>query len=908
MSKKNNREIDSIVFENQKIVDVGIEKEVRKSFIEYAMSVIIARALPDVRDGMKPGQRRIIYTMYEDHLTQDRPYCKSATTVGAVLGRYHPHGDSSVYGSMVRMAQDFNMRYTLIDGKGNFGSVDGDPPAAYRYTEARLEKIANELTRDLDKDVVNMIPNFDNRLREPEVLPSRFPNLLVNGSMGIAVGMATNIPTHNLGEVIDATVYRMDHPECSIFDLMQFIKGPDFPTAATIYGTNGIKEAYLTGKGRVNVRAKAEVEEDKRRIIVTEIPYGVNKSMLCAAIADLVKDKRIEGITGIRDESGRNGMRIVIEYKREANGQIILNQLYKYSQLQDTCAINMLAIVNNEPKTMNLAQILDYYIAHQESVIVRRTQFDLNAALHDAHIYEGYKLAIDNIDEVINIIRSSPDQPTAKINLMKRFDGTATDDGSAGALNLEAFAAEENPSLSEEQAQAIVSMTLGRLSGLERKKIEDKLAQLEAAITEYRAILADMNKVKEIIKNEMLEIKEKFGDARRTRIEEAEDDIVLEDLIEKHNCVITMTHAGYIKRQPASVYTAQGRGGKGVIGMATKEEDYIEKVLSVHSHSTCLLFTNTGRVQAMRAFQIPEAGRTAKGSNLVNLMQLEPEEKVTSMIAVNGFSDDRYLTMVTRNGVIKRTLLSDYAYQRKGGKIALALDEGDELVFVTCTGKEPVDLIIATHNGCAVRFTVDDESVRPMGRTARGVRGISLRDDDYVVGVTQVTEGKMLITITENGMGKRTAFDDFRQMRPRGGFGVTCHNLSEKTGKLAGINAVAEGDDLLMITDSGTVIRTNAGSIPVYSRSASGVIVMRLQPGQKVANFTCITYEQMEEDRKDYGDEDVQDEEPDAGNEEGDTDAILLTDEELEGLAPADEENTDASEEEPDNVPDPEQE
>ena len=579
MSRKDKRdqEYESILFDQQKIIDVGMDKEVKKSFIEYSMSVIISRALPDVRDGLKPGQRRVLYAMYEDHATHDRPTQKSAKTVGNVLGRYHPHGDSSVYGTLVRMAQPFSLRYPLIEGSGNFGSVDGDPPAAYRYTEARLDKISDEMLKDIDKNVVEMVPNYDNRLREPSVLPSRFPNLLVNGSVGIAVGMATNIPPHNLCETVDAAIYRLQNPDCSVEDLMQFIKGPDFPTYGTIYGTNGIKEAYLTGKGKIQVRAKAEIDEEARRIIITEIPYMVNKSQLCEAIANLVKDKRVEGITDMRDESGRNGMRIVIEYKRDANGQIILNQLYKYSQLQDTCSINMLAIVGNEPKTLNLSQMLDHYLRHQESVITRRTQHELDAALRESHIYEGYKLAIDNLDEVINIIRASEDQPTAKKNLMARFNGEQTDDGSAAALNLEAFAMAEDAHLSEEQAQAIVSMTLGRLCGLERKKIEEKLAALNAAIIEYRAILGDINRIREIICNEMSEIKRKFGDERRTRIEESEDDIVLEDLIEKHDCVITLTHGGYIKRQPASEYAVQHRGGMGKAALTTKEEDFIEK-------------------------------------------------------------------------------------------------------------------------------------------------------------------------------------------------------------------------------------------------------------------------------------------------------------------------------------------
>lgn len=835
------RENESLLFENQKILDVDMESEVKKSFIEYSMSVIMSRALPDVRDGLKPGQRRVLYAMYEDHLTYDKPTRKSATTVGNVLGRYHPHGDSSVYGTMVHLAQPFYMRYPLVDGSGNFGSVDGDPPAAYRYTEARMTRLADEMLRDLDKNVVEMVPNFDNRLKEPTVLPSRFPNLLVNGSMGIAVGMATNIPTHNLGEVIDATVYRMDHPDCSIPDLMQYIQGPDFPTYGTIYGTAGIREAYMTGKGRITVRAKAEVDEEKRRIVVTEIPYGVNKSLLVESIAGLVKDKRIEGIQDLRDESGRGGMRIVIELKREANGHVILNQLYRYSQLQDTCSVNMLTLVNNEPKVLNLAQILDYYIAHQESVITRRVKYDLETALHDAHIFEGYKLAIDNIDEVISIIRSSPDTPTAKVNLMKRFDGSHRE----GELNLAAFAAEENPGLSEEQAQAIVALTLGRLSGLERQKIEDRLAGLERDIARYRDILSDVNKIKKIIRDELLDIKNRFADERRTRIETVADEILDEDLVEKHTCIITLTSAGYIKRQPTETYAAQHRGGKGITAMTTKEEDRIEKILSVHSHSTLLLFTNTGRVQTLRAFQIPESSRTAKGNNLVNLIDMKENEKVTAMIGVEAFSDGEYLMMVTRNGIIKRTLLSEFEYQRKGGKMAITLDEGDELLFVLHTYGHN-QLLVATTTGAAVRF--GEDQVRPMGRSARGVIGISLRGDDRVIGAVMVDPEKTLVTVTENGYGKRTPFDDFREMKNRGGYGVICQSCTGKTGRLCGIIAASESDDLMMITDQGVVIRTPASDLSLLSRTASGVIAMRLEEGQKVANITRIDRE--DEERK----------------------------------------------------------
>lgn len=820
------RALDYAVFENQKIVDINMEKEVKKSFIEYSMSVIISRALPDVRDGMKPGQRRVIYAMYEDNLTHDNPFRKSATTVGNVLGRYHPHGDSSVYGTMVRMAQPFSYRYPLVEGHGNFGSVDGDPPAAYRYTEARLDRIADEMTRDLDRNAVNMVPNFENSRKEPEVLPSRFPNFLVNGAIGIAVGMATNVPTHNLGEVIDATIWRMDHPDCEIDELMEFIKGPDFPTAAIIYGTNGIKEAYRTGQGRITVRARAEVDEEKHQIIVTEIPYMVNKSMLCEAIAGLVRDKRIEGITDLRDESGRDGMRIVIDYRRDANGQILLNQLYKYSQLQDTCSVNMLAVVGNEPKILNLAEVLDEYIRHQDEVIRRRTQFDLDKALARAHILEGYKIAIDNIDEIVEIMKHSPSIPEAKVTLMERFG------------------------LSDIQAQAIVDMTIGKLTGLETKKIEDELARLEALIADLRAILADDSRVRQIIKDEMTEIKNKYADERRTEIVQAADDILIEDLIERHNCVITLTHAGYIKRLPADTYSAQHRGGKGIIGMATKEEDFIEKVIAMCSHDYLMMFTNTGKVHTRKAFMIPEASRTAKGQNLVNILELGEDEKVTAVIGVPGFDETAYLTMVTRQGVIKRTALSEFEYQRRGGKIAIHLDEGDELVFVMCTHGEK-DIIIATRDGSAVRFS--EVGARTMGRTARGVRGIRLRDGDYVTGVATVDENGMLVTVTENGYGKCTSFDDFRLMKNRGGLGVTCHNINEKTGKLAGIATVFADEDLMFITDSGVIVRTPVSGINTYSRTASGVICMRLSDGQKLIGFTKVPKEEEKIEEEETG-------------------------------------------------------
>lgn len=812
MEHKDKDKQENLEFPDQKIVGIEMRHEVENSFIAYSMSVIMSRALPDVRDGLKPVHRRILYAMYEDHLTYDKAFRKSATTVGNVLGRYHPHGDLAVYDTMVRLAQPFSMRYPLIEGHGNFGSVDGDPAAAYRYTEARLAKLSNEMMSDIDKNVVDFDPNFDNRLKEPRVLPSRFPNLLVNGSIGIAVGMATYIPPHNLGEVIDGTIYQMENPDCTVRDLMQFIKGPDFPTAATLYGSNGIYEAYSTGRGRVMVRAKCNIEEEKHRIVVTEIPYQVNKSMLVESMAALVKDKRIEGITDIRDESGRDGMRIVVDYRRDANGQVILNQLYKYTQLQDTCAFNMLALVDNVPRVLNLKQILGYYIKHQEDVITRRIKFDLEKAKREAHILEGLRIATDNIDEVIEIIKKSASIPDAKEKLMARF------------------------SLDDIQAQAIVDMTLGRLSGLERQKVEERLAKLYALIEELTADLNDEGRIKEIIKTEMLEIKAKFADPRRTELVAAEDDIVYEDLIERHTCVVTMTHGGYIKRQPADTYSAQKRGGKGIIGMATKEEDYVEDVIAANSHALLMFFTNTGKVHTRKTYQIPEAGRTAKGSNIVNILELEAGEKVTAIISVPGFSDKEYLFMVTRRGIVKKTLLSEFEYQRKGGKIALTLDDGDELVYVKHTSGND-DIIIATHDGLSARF--GEEDVRPMGRGARGVKGMTLSDGDYIVGCAVISEDKALLTITEGGFGKRCEFDNF-SAHNRGVKGVMCHGISDRTGKLAGIAAVGESDDIMMITNDGTIIRTPVSGIPFYGRSAGGVIVMRLSEGSSLVNFARL--------------------------------------------------------------------
>ena len=809
----------------QMIVNRQMESRVKEAFLEYSMSVIVSRALPDVRDGMKPGQRRVLYAMYEDNLTSDKPFRKSATTVGNVLGRYHPHGDQSVYGTLVRMAQPFSLRYVLVDGHGNFGNVDGDGAAAYRYTEARMSKLANELMSDIEKDVVDLVPNFDNTRKEPSVLPSRFPNLLVNGSVGIAVGMATNVPPHNLGEVIDGTIHLMENPDATVEEMMEYIKGPDFPTYATIYGRRGIIDAYTTGKGRIMVRSKATIEEEHRRIVVTEIPYMVNKSQMIKAIADMVRDKRIEGITDLRDESGRRGMRIVIEYKRDANPQVILNTLYKNTQLQDTCAVNMLALVNGEPKTLGLREMLKEYISFQEDVIRRRVKFDLAKAKAEAHIYEGYKIAIDNIDEIIMIIRSSESTAAAKERLKERF------------------------LLSEEQAQAIVDMTLGRLSGLERQKIEDRLNALHAKIKELTEILADEEKIKDIIKAELLEIKRKYADERRTDIIDSEEEIDLEDLIPRHECVVTLTNAGYVKRVSTDTYSAQKRGGKGLIAMGTKDEDFIENILVANSHSYILMFTDKGKIFLKKVYELPESSRTAKGSNLINLIEIDKGEKVTAMISLAEFNDNEYLVMVTKNGVIKRTAVKEYEYKRKGGKIAINLDEGDELIFVGHTKGES-DVIIATRDGQGARFSENKVSI--VSRTARGVRGIDLRDGDYVIGAVIVDDSKELLTLTENGYGKRSRFDDF-ESRNRGIIGVRAHNINEKTGKLASIGVVDESLDVMAITNEGVVIRTGVDEIPVYHRSATGVKVMKLDKDAKVAkmSFALKDEEEIKENTED---------------------------------------------------------
>lgn len=813
------QEYDYSNHEYQTIHDIGIEKEIKSCYIDYAMSVIVGRALPDVRDGLKPVHRRILYTMYEDNLTSDKPFSKSAKTVGAVLGNYHPHGDASVYDAMVRLGQDFSMRYMLIDKHGNFGNIDGDPPAAYRYTEARMSRIASEMLSDIEKNVVDFMPNFDNTSKEPVVLPARFPNLLVNGSVGIAVGMATNIPPHNMREAIDATEYLMDNPECTVTDLMQFIKGPDFPTYGTIYGTSGIYEAYMTGRGKIRVRAKAHFEEKHGRtsIIVTELPYQVNRSMLLESMVDLVKTKRVEGIADIRNESGMHGMRIVIDLKKDANPQVVLNLLYKYTQLQDTCAVNMVALVNGEPKLLNLKDMLSHYIGHRRDVTTRRIKFELAAAEREAHIYEGYKIAIDNIDEVINIIRSSASIPDSKARLSERFG------------------------LSDEQAQAIVDMRLGKLSGLERQKVEERLAELYALIDDLRAILSDDTRLTAIIKEDLNYIRDKYGDERRTDIVEAENDILIEDLIERESCVITATNAGYIKRLPSDTYQAQRRGGKGVTAMGTREEDIVEDVIIAHSHDFLLMFSDTGKVYIKKCYEIPESARTAKGTNLVNLLSLDSGEKITAILPVADFTQDENLVLITRRGVAKRINLMAYSRKRNNGLRAINLDEGDQLLYVLRTGGDD-DIMVATDRGLSIRFSEQD--VREMGRTARGVRAVTLSEGDSVVGAGVIPGGKSdigqyVLTITENGYGKRSELSEYKR-QSRGGRGLCCHKLGEKTGALAGIRIVPEDYEIMLITDGGVIIRTRVSEIPVYGRSASGVRVMRLDGESRVVRFAVV--------------------------------------------------------------------
>jgi len=807
--------------EGQKIDYIDIVKEIKRSFIDYSASVIVGRALPDVRDGLKPVHRRILYAMYEDKLTHDKPFRKSATTVGNVLGHYHPHGDSAVYDAMVRLAQGFSMRYPLIEGHGNFGNVDGDPAAAYRYTEARMARMASTMLQDIEKEVVDFIPNFDNKLKEPVVLPSRFPNLLCNGSVGIAVGMATNIPPHNLCEVIDAVIYLMDHPQAELRELMTFVKGPDFPTAGKIYGTAGIEQAYLTGKGKVLMRATTHFEKNGKRdcIIVDEIPYQVNKSNLVKQIADLVKEKRVEGIVDLRDESCKGKIRIVIELRHDVNPEVMLNLLYKYSQLQDTFAINMIALVNSEPKTLSLKNMLRCYLEHQEDVTARRIRFDLNRAKARLHILEGYRIAIDNIDEVIRIIRQNRTQQEAKTALMERFD------------------------LSDAQGQAIVEMPLGRLAGLEIEKILEEMEEKRLLVARLTEILSDKAKLLEVLKDELSEIRKRFGDERRTVIEESADDIILEDLIEKHKAVITVTHAGYIKRQKLADYQAQNTGGKGLKALTTKEEDSIRDLVVSHSHNYVFFFSNLGRLYVKKCYEIPEAGRTAKGTNLVNVLNLKEGEKITAFLSVPKILTEENLSFVTKNGYIKRTPLKLFRHIRKDGIKAITLDEGDELLFVTKTLGDG-DLFLGATNGVAVRF--EEEEIRVMGRTAKGVRAIRLAEGEEVCGAVAIAkeETRQLVTLTDNGVGKRSDFAEF-SAKHRGGKGMRCQKLGGKAGeRMVGLAAVSPEDDLILISSDGKLIRVHADRISLVGRNSGGIYIMRPEEGERLISFQRVICEE----------------------------------------------------------------
>ena len=823
MSKKPQYDPEEIRFPDQKIEISPLVPEMESSYIEYAMSVIVGRALPDVRDGLKPVHRRILYAMYEDNLTSDKPFKKSATCVGDVLGRYHPHGDQSVYDALVRLAQDFSMRYMLVDGHGNFGSVDGDPPAAYRYTEARLSKLSDEMLRDIEKDTVDWDPNFDETRKEPKVLPSRFPNLLVNGSSGIAVGMATNIPPHNLTEVIDAVICVLDDPECTLPDLMEHIHGPDFPTRGIIMGRSGIRAAYATGRGRITVRARHEFEEfgkDRTRIIITEIPYQVNKRMLIKNMADQVEDKRLEGISDIRDETDRNGMRIVIELKRDANPQVVLNRLFAQTQLQTTFAINMLALVEVngklQPKILSLRHILDEYIAYQEQIIIRRTRFDLKKAQERAHLLEGLLVAQDNIDEVIHIIRTSYDD--ARQRLCQRFD------------------------LDEIQAQAILDMRLKALQGLDREKLEKEYQELEERIAYFNQLLSSEEMLRGVLKEELTAIRDKYGDQRYTEIQDVEDEIDIEDLIEEEQCVFTLTQAGYIKRTPVSEYAAQSKGGMGKKGITTREEDTVVDVFTASTHDYLLFFTDTGKVYRKKGYQIPESGKTAKGTNLVNILQVEPGERVQTMLHFRETGEEEfYLFMVTRQGTVKRLAVSALKNIRASGIRALTLDEGDELVCVLETdGAQKI--LIATHDGMAVCF--DEQDVRPMGRTAVGVRGIRLREGDYVVGAGRAAEGRTVLSITENGYGKRTPVEEYR-ITNRGGLGIKNYMVTEKTGPVVGIKVVNGGEDLLLVTQAGILIRTHVDTIRTAGRATQGVIVMRFkEEGDRVISLALADREE----------------------------------------------------------------
>mgnify|MGYP005766433127 FL=1 len=806
-----------------KIIERNIETEMKNSYIDYAMSVIVSRALPDVRDGLKPVHRRILYAMYEDGITSDKPYRKSANTVGSVLGRYHPHGDASVYDAMVRMAQDFSMRYPLIDGHGNFGSVDGDSPAAMRYTEARMSKIAETMLADIEKNTVDFMPNYDDRLQEPTVLPSKIPTLLINGSAGIAVGMATNIPPHNLTEVINGIIKIIDDDNVTDEQLLAIVKGPDFPTGGLILGRDGIKQAYTTGKGKITMRAEAEIEEmsgNKQRIIVSSLPYQVNKAKLIEHIANLVKEKKIEGISEVRDESDREEkVRVVVELKRDVNAQVILNQLYKFTQMQDTFGVIMLALVDGEPKILTLRQCLEYYIDHRKTVILRRTQFDLDKALARAHILEGLKIALDNIDEVIEIIRNSYDD--AKERLMERFG------------------------LSDIQAQAILDMRLKTLSGLQREKIEEEYAELMKLIEHLRAILASDKLVYDIIKEELLEIKDKYGDERKTKIVAAEGEFEVEDLIKDEQCVVALTHFGYIKRMPIDTYKSQKRGGKGITGIATREEDFVKQIFTASTHDTILFFSNKGKVYRLRGYEIPEAGRTAKGTAIVNLLMLDGGEKISAVIPISNFADGKYLLMATRNGLIKKTPLNEYMSVRKSGLIGITLKEDDELIGVRLTDGED-NVVLVTNGGMSITF--DEKDVRSMGRVSQGVIGIRLNEGDYVIGMESIIQGSKatLLAITENGFGKRTELEEYR-VQTRGGKGVITYKVTPKTGNLVGIRIATDDEDVMLITDTGTIIRLKVSDISVLGRSTQGVTLMRTNEG-KVVSIETIQNEDKEEE------------------------------------------------------------
>lgn len=825
MAKDYKRE--DILYPDQKIIQSELVHEMQTSYIEYAMSVIVGRALPDVRDGLKPVHRRILYAMYEDNLTSDKPFKKSATCVGDVLGRYHPHGDASVYDAMVRLAQDFSMRYMLVDGHGNFGSVDGDPPAAYRYTEARLSKIANEMLRDIDKDTVDWDPNFDETRREPRVLPCRFPNLLVNGSSGIAVGMATNIPPHNLTEVINACVCVLENPDATLSDLMQHVTGPDFPTRGIIVGRSGIRAAYATGRGRIVVRARTETEtwgHDRIRIIVTELPYQVNKRQLIQNISEQVRDKKLDGISGLRDESDRNGMRIVIELKKDANTQVVLNRLFAQTQMQTTFAVNMLALVDNQsqPKILSLRHILDEYLTFQEEIIVRRTKFDLKKALERAHLLEGLLIAEENIDEVIRIIRESYDD--AKENLMQRF------------------------SLSDVQAQAILDMRLKALQGLEREKLQNEYDELEKRIAYFRELLANPEKVKAVLRDELIAIRDKYGDERKTEIQDIEDDIDIEDLIEEEQCVFTLSHSGNIKRVPVDEYTAQKRGGRGVRAATLRDEDYVDTVFTASTHDYILFFTNRGRCYRKKGYLIPEAGRTARGVNIVNFIQVEKDEKVNAMLHVREMDDDSFLVFATRSGTVKRMPLSALRNIRTSGIRALTLDEGDELINVMRTDGGQ-NILMATHNGQAICFAETD--VRPMGREAVGVRGIRLRDGDWVVGAEIAQPDAGVLSITENGYGKRTPAADYirggEEPQHRGGSGMKNYNITDKTGPVAAVKVVYDTDDVLVVSDDGVIIRMEAAGISELGRATQGVRIMRLSEGARVISVALTDRAESED-------------------------------------------------------------